>query len=145
MSFVFRFLASLALLLIGATTAPTFAAPAGGYKSVDVTVIIEGDSPFTSDDVENMVESLLQTAHVAISDLDGDTILEMVVHIAIDDDGTGWAISVEAGAFHQNFDLDSADQLDDDFQSVVSEFYEEYHEEFTDDDDDDDDDPQARS
>ena len=112
----------VAALFSSASAAP---APAQHHKSVDVSVSVVGNlEGVDQKDVEDLVEHLLEQGHVAVTDEDGPDVIELHIVIALDDDGQGFAIHLEAGAWKDGGDIDSIDQLDEFLQTEVTEFEE---------------------
>ena len=119
-------LAAAAFVVVGlflpASAAP---APVQHQKSVDVSVSVVGNiEDVDQDEIEKLVEGMLEAGHIAVTDEDGPDVIEMHIAIALDDDGHGYAIHIEAGAWKGGGDIDDIDQIDEFLHTEVTEFEE---------------------
>jgi hypothetical protein len=118
-------LAAAVLVAVGVFT-PASAAPApADHKSVDVSVTVVGDIDDVDEgEVEALAEHLLEAGHIAVTDDDGPDVIELHITIALDDDGHGFAIHFEAGAWKQDADINEISELEHVVQVEVTEFEE---------------------
>jgi hypothetical protein len=120
---VFAVLAA-AFVLLGGIATPALAAE----KQVDVSVTVTGNvEGITEAEVESLAEGLLAGASVAVTDGDGPDVIELHLNIHIDEDGQGYSIHFEAGAWSADQDFESEDDLDEILTAEFHEFIEVEH------------------